>query len=63
MDMKDIEKRFKEMDLPESEKRFRLNKYSDLTRKGYSPNEIFNKIKGLTVEEAYIYYHMQKQNH
>ena len=56
--MDNIMKRFKEIELPESTKRFRLGRYSKLMKEGYSPNEIFNKIKNLSVEEAYVYYHL-----
>lgn len=56
--MENIKERFKAIDKPESVKRIRLGKYSELMKKGYSPNEIFNTIKDLTVEEAYVYYHL-----
>ena len=56
--MDDIKKRFKEIELPESTKRIRLGRYYNLMKEGYSPNEIFNKIKKLSVEEAYVYYHL-----
>lgn len=56
--MSDVNKRYKAIDLPESTKRFRLGRYSKLLNEGYGPNEIFNTIKGLTVEEAYVYYHL-----
>ena len=56
--MDNIMKRFKEIELPESTKRFRLEMYSKLMKEGYSPNEIFNRIKNLSVEEAYVYYHL-----
>ena len=56
--MENIVERFKAIEKPESVKRVRLNKYSELMKKGYSPNEIFNSIKDLTVEEAYVYYHL-----
>jgi len=56
--MDNIKKRFKEIELPESTKRIRLGRYYNLMKEGYSPNEIFNKIKKLSVEEAYVYYHL-----
>lgn len=56
--MNNIKKRFKEIELPESTKRIRLGRYYNLMKEGYSPNEIFNKIKKLSVEEAYVYYHL-----
>ena len=60
--MENIKERFQAIEKPESVKRMRLNKYSDLTKKGFSPNEIFNTIKDLTVEEAYVYYHLCNNN-
>ena len=56
--MSDIKERYKAINLSESTKRIRLGRYSKLMDAGYSPNEIFNAIKGLTVEEAYVYYHL-----
>ena len=56
--MKNIKERFKAIEKPESVKMVCLNKYSELIKKGYSPNEIFNSINDLTVEEAYVYYHL-----
>lgn len=55
---KDIKERYNEIELSESTKRARLEKYSSMLNTGYTPNEIFNTIKGLTVEEAYVYYHI-----
>ena len=56
--MSDINERYKEIDLPESTKKVRLGEYYNLMKEGYSPNEIFNKIENLTVEEAYVYNHL-----
>lgn len=56
--MENIIERFKAIEKPESVKKVRLEKYSKLMNDGYSPNEIFNRIKDLTVEEAYVYYHL-----
>ena len=56
--MSNIKERYKAINLPESTKKFRLERYSKLMNEGYSPNEIFNTIKGLSVEEAYVYYHL-----
>ena len=55
---KEIRERYKQINLPESTKRLRLGMYLKLMKEGYSPNEIFNTIKNLTVEEAYVYYHI-----
>lgn len=60
--MENIKERFKAIEKPEEVKQERLGQYSDLTNKGYSPNEIFNSIKDLTVEEAYVYYHLCNNN-
>lgn len=56
--MENIVERFKAIEKPEKVKQIRLGRYSKLMKKGYSPNEIFNRIKDLTVEEAYVYYHL-----
>jgi hypothetical protein len=56
--MENIIERFKAIEKPESVKKVRLGKYSKLMKDGYSPNEIFNTIQDLTVEEAYVYYHL-----
>lgn len=56
--MENIMKRFKAIEKPEEVKNERLKEYSDLTKKGYSPNQIFNAIKDLSVEEAFVYYHL-----
>lgn len=56
--MENIIERFKAIEKPGEVKKIRLGQYSDLTKKGYSPNEIFNTIQDLTVEEAYVYYHL-----
>ena len=56
--MENIVERFKAIEKPEKGKQIRLGKYSKLMKEGYSPNEIFNRIKDLTVEEAYVYYHL-----
>lgn len=56
--MSNVNERYKAIDLPESTKRVRLGRYYNLMKEGYSPNEIFNKIKNLTVEEAYVYSHL-----
>ena len=56
--MNNIKERYKAINLPESTKRARLGRYYNLMKEGYSPNEIFNKIKKLSVEEAYVYYHL-----
>ena len=56
--MENIIERFKAIEKPESVKKVRLRKYSKLMKDGYSPNEIFNTIRDLTVEEAYVYYHL-----
>ena len=56
--MENIIEKFKAIEKPESVKKVRLEKYSKLMKEGHSPNEIFNTIKDLTVEEAYVYYHL-----
>lgn len=56
--MENIIERFKAIEKPESVKKVRFGKYSKLMNDGYSPNEIFNTIQDLTVEEAYVYYHL-----
>lgn len=60
--MENIIERFKAIEKPEEVKKNRLDEYSNLTKKGFSPNEIFNTIKDLTVEEAYVYYHLCNNN-
>lgn len=56
--MENIIERFKAIEKPSGVKKDRLRKYSELMKKGFSPNEIFNSIKDLTVEEAYVYYRL-----
>lgn len=56
--MENIKERFQAIEKPEGVKRVRLGQYSKLMKEGHSPNEIFNTIKDLTVEEAYVYYHL-----
>ena len=56
--MKNIIERFNKIDKPESTKRMRLGKYCKLMDEGYNRDEINSMIKGLSDEEAEIYYHL-----